>query len=197
MTAVAQPSTHDETDAGTRPGPPAAAKSPVGPGVITAVGVLLALGLVALGVVAVHDALVPAALAGGPAWIDSAIDGLDGLEPAPWMVPAGIAMVIVGAWALVIALRPRRSTAIALAARTGVYLRPKDVARIARTSAEDVDGVTSARASATRRAVTLRVRATATGQVAADVRAAVAEALSPLAVAPKVRVRVTTEGGAR
>ena len=196
MTTVVQP-TPAQNDAGARPEPLAAAKAPVGPGLITAVGVLLALALVGLGVVAIHDALITSGFVAGSGWIDSGLNTLDRVEPAPWMVPAGLVMVLAGIGALLIAVRPRPSTGIALTARTGVYLRPQGVARIARAASENVDAVTSATASATRRAVTVSVRATATGQVATDVQIAVAAALDALATAPKIRVRVTPERGPR
>ena len=196
MTTVAQP-TPVQTDAGARQEPLAAAKAPVGPGLITAVGVLLALTLVGLGVVAIHDALITSGLAPGSGWVDSGLNTLDRLEPAPWMVPAGLVMVLVGLGALIIAVRPRPNTGIALTARTGVYLRPQDVARLARAASENVDAVTSATASASRRTVTMSVRATASGQVATDVQTAVAAALDALATAPKIRVRVTPERGQR
>ncbi|MGV8973465.1 MAG: DUF6286 domain-containing protein [Rhodoglobus sp.] len=196
MTTVTQP-TPATTDAEARSEPLAAAKAPVGPGLITAVGVLLALVVVGLGVVAILDALTTSGLVTGSGWIDSGLSTLDRLEPAPWMVPAGIVLVVVGIGALFIAVRPRPSTGIALTARTGVYLRPQDVARIARAASENVDAVTSATASATRRTVAVSVRATATDQVATDVQRAVAAALDALATAPRIRVRVTPERGPR
>lgn len=201
MTAVTQPlparPTGAQSGTGAPPAPLAPAKAPIGPGMISAVGVLLALVLISLGVVAIHDTLAWAGLVAGPAWIDSGLSTLDGLEPAPWMVPAGLLLTIVGGWLLFIAVRPRPSTAIALASRTGVYLRPKDVARIARAAAHDVDAVTSATATATRRTVTVSVRSTAPGQVATDVHAAVSDSLAALAAAPKIRVKVIPERGPR
>jgi len=194
MTTFDQAAAHD-IGHGAGPQPLAAAKAPVGPGLIAAIGLVLALAAACLGVVGIHDALIPSGLVAGSAWIGSAITAVDGLSPAAWTLPAGLLLLLVGAWALVTALRPRPRTAIAVAARTGVYLRPRDVARLARSAAEDVDGVTSATVGATRRAVTVSVRATSTRQVAADVTAAVAGVLSALAAQPKVRVRVTTEGG--
>ena len=197
MTTIAQPTGDAQPGAGARVEPLAAAKAPVGPGKITAVGVVLALGLLGLGVIALHDALIPSGLVADRSWIDSALTTLDGSQPAPWMVPAGLLVVIVGVWALVTALRPRPSTAIALTAHTGVYLRPRDVARIARTATENVDGVTSATANATRRTVTVSVRAFAPERIGADVQRVVAHALDALAAAPKIRVRVTPERGPR
>lgn len=179
------------------PQPLAAAKAPVGQGAITFVGLVLALILLCLGVVGIHDALVAAGLVAGSAWIQAVVSALDGLSPAGWMVPAGVLLLVVGLWALITAVRPRPQTAIALDARTGVYLRPRDVARLTRIAVEDVDGVTSATVNATRRAVTVAVRATSTGQVRDQVSAAATEVLTPLATQPKVRVKVTTEAGTR
>ena len=199
MTTIEHATSDAHPAAGARPEPLPAAKAPLRRGVITAVGVLLALGLLGLGVVALHDALVPAGVVAGPVWISSAINALDGAEPASWMVPAGLVMVLLGLWALAIALRPRPSTGVALAARTGVYLRPQDVARIARAAADDVDGVTAAKASATRRTVTVlvTVRGAESAQVATDVETTVAETLRALAAAPQVRVKVTSVAGPR
>jgi len=199
MTTVEQPAALAQPPQETRPEPLAAAKAPLRPGVITAAGVVLALGLLGLGVVALHDTTIATGLVAGPAWIDSAIASLDRAEPAPWMVPAGLLLVLLGLWALVVALRPRPSTGVALAARTGVYLRPQDVARIARAAIDDVDDVTAAKVKATRRTVSVSVsaRGTETAQVAADARAAVAQVLRALAVAPQIRVRVTSVGGPR
>ncbi|MGL5930994.1 MAG: DUF6286 domain-containing protein, partial [Dermatophilaceae bacterium] len=72
--------------------------------------------------------------------------------------------------------------------QTGVFLRPKDVARLARATAGDVDGVVDVSASATRRAVTLRVGTTGDDGVAARVEDAVSGRLAALAKAPRVRV---------
>jgi hypothetical protein len=199
MTTVERPADVAQPREETPPEPLTAAKAPLRPGVITAAGVLLALGLLGLGVVALHDALIATGLVAGPAWIDSAIAALDRAGPAPWMVPAGILLVLLGLWALVVAVRPRPSTGVALAARTGVYLRPQDVARIARAAIDDVDDVAAAKVKATRRTVSVSVsaRGTETAQVAADARAAVAQVLRALAVAPQIRVRVTSVGGPR
>ena len=153
MTASASPAPAPQRVDGAQLQPLAAAKSPVGPGAIAALGLILAVGLLCLGAVGIHDALVPSGLVKGSSWIAATAAGLDGLSPAAWMVPAGLAVLAAGVWAMVTALRPRPRTAIALAARTGVFLRPRDVARLARTAAEDVDGVTSASASASRRTV--------------------------------------------
>lgn len=175
--------------------PVAATKTPVGPGVISAVGLVLALLLVALGVVGVHDALLAAGALSGTPWIHAVARPLNELTPAVWLVPIGIALVLLGLWLLLTALRPRPRTAIALDATTGVFLRPRDVARLARNAAQGVAGVTSVKASARRRVVTMSAEATSTQGVEEQITQAVTTRLRALAIEPSVRVTVKTEGG--
>jgi len=177
------------------PAPLSAAKTPVGPGVITAVGLVLAVLVIALGVVGVHDALVAAGAVSGTSWIDSVVTPFNDLTPAIWLVPVGIALVLAGLWLLLTALRPRPRTAIALDATTGVFLRRRDVAKLARNAAQDVDAVTSAKATAGRRKVVVVARATTTDGVEQQITQAVTIRLQALAKAPTVRVTVEAEGG--
>ena len=176
-----------------------AAKTPVGRGSIGAAGVLLALALVGTGVVGVQAALIPTGLLTGKPWLTSAIQGVDGLTPAGWVLGAGIVKALIGLWLAVTALRPRPRTAVAVRATTGVFLRPRDLSRLAVAAADNVDGVQDARASATRRKVTLRITSTAAEtslhQVSDAVTAAVTERLS--ALEKPVRVIVRTRGDTR
>jgi hypothetical protein len=102
---------------------------------------------------------------------------------------------VLGLWLVLTALRPRRRTAIALDARTGVFLRPRDVAELARNAARDVDGVTSAKVTAGRRKVAVVARATARDGVEQKITQAVTIRLQALTKAPRVRVTVKTDGG--
>ena len=197
MTVPYQDPQTPETKASDPSAPLSAAKPPVGPGIITVVGLIFAVLVIGLGVVGVHDTLTRTGLAQGAGWIDASLSPLHRLEPTWWMAPAGFVVLIVGAWAVLTALRPRPRTAIALRAQTGVLLRPRDVAQIARRAVEDVDGVISAKVSATRRAINVAVRATTTAGLAPQVDQAVKTALSALSNQPRIRVRVTSEGGTR
>lgn len=165
-----------------------AAKTPVGVGAIALVGIVLALLLTALGVVAVREALLASGVLTGTAWLAPAGRSASGLAAASWMVPVGAALVLLGLWLLVAALRPRPRTATTVTSETGVFLRPKDVSRLAQTAAEQVDGVLAADVSATRRAVRVRVRGTGAADVSENVRAAVAQRLSALDSPPTVNV---------
>jgi len=178
---------------GTTPLP--AAKTPVGPGAVTVVGLILAVLVVGLGVVGIHDALVAAGTVNGTPWIDAAVKPLNQLTPALWLVPVGVALVLLGLWLVLTALRPRRRTAIALVARTGVFLRPRDVAKLARNAAQDVDRVTSAKVTVGRRKVAVVARATARDGVEQQITQVVTTRLQALAKTPTVRVTVKAEGG--
>ena len=197
MTARHQDRESPETKVSDAGVPVPAAKPPIGPGLITVVGLILAGLVIGLGVVGVHDTLTRTGLAQGAGWIDASLSPLHRLEPTWWMAPAGVVVLIVGAWVVLTALRPRPRTAIALHAQTGVLLRPRDVAQIARRAVEEVDGVISAKVSATRRAINVAVRTTTTAGPAPQVDQAVKTALSALSNQPRIRVRVTSEGGAR
>lgn len=171
-----------------------AAKTPVQPGTITAVGLVLAVLVVVVGIIGVHDALVAAGFVYSQSWLAAAISGANGTTPAVWCVPVGIVLVLAGLWLLIIALRPRPRTVIPLDARTGVYLRPRDVSKLARNAAETVDGVASATVEASRRKVVVSVRATSPDGLAQRVEDAVTDRLQALAPLPRVRVDVTTQG---
>lgn len=173
--------------------PLSAPKRPVSPGAITAVGVVLAVAVTALGLVGLHDALVAAGALTGRSWTATAVSDVDGTRRGLWLVPAGILAVLVGLWLLLTALRPRPRTAIALRSQTGVVLRPRDVATLARSAAGDVDGVTSATATARRRSISIAVVATSVDGIQEAVTAAVAARLSALETTPALQVSVTVE----
>lgn len=176
-------------------GPLPPAKTPVGPGAITAAGVVLSLLVIALGTLAIQSALVESGLVHGTSWLTSVVQSTDRLRPAGWLLPVGVVLILLGLWLLVTALRPRPQTGVALQASTGVFLRPKDVARLAVAAADEVDGVLDAQASATPRKVTVRVTTSGDPGLREAVEQAVAQRLQP--TAEPMRVSVTTKAGAR
>lgn len=169
------------------------AKTPVGPGSVAYVGIALAVLVTALGVVLVHDAVVASPVVAGRSWVSAPVDGVDGVTAAAWLVPVAVLLVLLGLWLLVSALRPRPRTAVALRATTGVFLRPKDVAALARRAAEEVDGVIDVTARATTSRVRVRVTATSAQAVDEPVRAAVTNRLAALAHPPRLDVTVKNE----
>lgn len=180
-----------EDSRGTAPLP--SAKAPVGPGTISGLGLLWAMLLIAVGVVGMQAALVAAGLLDGTSWLTWTIQRFDGLTPSAWMVPAGIVLVLLGLWLVLMALRPRPATAMTLAASTGVFLKPADVARLAVAAADQIDGVQDAKASARRGKVSLRIVGTGSSAIAGEVEQAVIERLA--AFDPPVRVSVRVAGG--
>lgn len=165
------------------------APSPVAAAGASIVGVLLALVLIAAGAIAVRDAALAAGLLHGRPWLPAAIDAVDVVSPATWMLPAGIVVTLLGMALVVVAFLPRRATATALAADTSVYVRHGDIATVATAAALDVPGVLDARSTATRRKVTVRCRVTGdAAEVRTLVADAVADALRPLHRAPRLAV---------
>jgi hypothetical protein len=171
-----------------RPAMKAAAQQ-TGAGRIGLLGPVMALALTAIGFVLLHDAIAEADTRSGRTWLAAIIDGLDRRTAEWWMIPAGVGIALLGVWLVITALRPRSRKTLAVTSETGVFLRTRDVARIASAAADDIDGVLSASSVATRRAVTVTVESDRDG-VADLVRETVGQRLSALASPPKVKVRV-------
>lgn len=178
----------------TQPRSLAPAKEPVGLGPVPVVGIVLSVVLLALGVVAVRDALLAAGALEGTPWVAGAIDAVDGWTPQVWIAVVGGVLVLLGLWLVVAALRPRPRTSLALRAETGVYLGRRDVDRVAANAASEVDGVLEAHATSSRRKIDVKVSVTGGSSTIERVTAAVEHALEPLEHAPKVRIR-STDGG--
>ncbi len=161
------------------------------------IGVALALALLAAGGLALREAGVALGWMAGTSWIGTGITAVDGLRSQWWMIPAGAVVLAVGTWMVFCALRPRRKTAVAVDAQGAVWMRPRDVARLASHAAAAVPGVEVLRSEATRRKVILYVGLTgaepdsgAKGAIAAAVGSAT-EILSP---PPQIAVRIGTSG---
>ena len=120
-----------------------AARAPVGAGSAPLVAQLLALALVALGAVGIQEALVRTGAISTASWTSAVVDSVDGCGTttrscsssrccSPW---SGCVLLPLG-----FLRRPR--TAVALDATTGVYLRTRDLARVAAAAVEGADAVT-------------------------------------------------------
>lgn len=176
---------------------PAAGKPPVAAPAAGLVGAILSLGLVAAGIVGIRDSFVAADWINGQMWTKTAAEWIDGLTFDHWMIPVGIGLIVLGLWWLLAALKPRRKTAIAVKARTSVWMTPSDVARISSVATEAVPGVLSTRTTASRKKVI--VTSQVTGADAAAIKIGIAESvrdsLSGLESPPKITVR--TKSGDR
>lgn len=180
------------------PTPLGAAKPPVGTGAAPAVGLLVALALVAVGAVGVQEALVRSGVLSQASWTSSALARLDGVHVRDWMLPLFLVLVLLGLALLATALRRRPRTALTLEADTGVYLRTGDLARIARTALEGTSGITEVSCRASRRRLRVAVTTLAThddgDHLATEVREHLDRVLAPLARAPRIVVDVHREG---
>lgn len=177
-----------------------AVDAPSGAPPAAATGVAIALVVVALGVVAVRDALVALGWVPGPSWLEP-VAGLvaDGVGRDAWVLLVAVLVALLGAWLVRRALGRRPRTAVSLGDGTNAWLEPRDVARVADLAASDVDGVVTVRSRAARRSVALKVTVvdTAAEGARSAVQDAVRDALEGLDPAPRVSVKVSTLGGSR
>lgn len=174
-----------------------AARPPVGTGSAPLVGLLIALALVALGVLGVQEALVRSGAIDAASWTSGMVSGLDGITAADWMLAAFVAAILLGLVLLGVVFRPRPRKALALRANTGVYLRTSHLAQVAEHLVEGADGVTEVSARSTRRKLLLNVTTVepeehndALQQILRD---RLAPSLDDLAHPPKVSINVRNE----
>ncbi|MEU4396780.1 DUF6286 domain-containing protein [Kribbella sp. NPDC023855] len=169
------------------------AKRPVAVPAAATVGVLAALAVTAAGVVAIRETLLAADLITGTSWLQWVLGKAEVLKPAGWMTPAGTAAVLIGLVVLVAALKPRKTTHLAVG-DSGVWIRSRDAARLAGDTATNIDSVISASAKAKGRK--LRVTAAATGdtvRVRDELTTAIAQRLQTVTPQPRIHTRVTVE----
>jgi hypothetical protein len=178
---------------------PSAGRAPTAAPPAAAIAVLLALSMLAAGVVALRDAAVSWGWVQGTRWTDLAITHIDGLRFHGPILGAGALAVAVGAWMIAGALRRRPRTAVALVAPTSVWTPTRDIARIASHTAGTVAGVIHVRAKATRRKIVVTAEL-ADPAISAEVKCAITTALedvNTIFVQPlRLRVRVK-EGTSR
>jgi hypothetical protein len=150
-------------------------------------GPLVALLMIALGVVLVQEALARWGVV-STSWLGSFLTNVDGLRAGTWTVPAGVVLVLLGLLVLLAALKPRRRTHVRVDGEADLWMTPTALASLARDAAEGVPGV--ARVSATGSRSTVKVRAAA--EHPADVAAAVEQAVTDRLDGAEVRVSVRT-----
>ncbi|KRD43745.1 hypothetical protein ASE38_05930 [Cellulomonas sp. Root930] len=157
--------------------------------------IALAAVLVVLGVLVVREALVAAGRVDGEPWIAPVVDSADGVVPSTLVTAVGVVVALLGLWLVVVALGRRVRTRLDVTSSTGATIGVGDAARLAASAADEVDRVLSARASATRRSVTVTVSTLEGDDVSDAVRAAVTERLAPLAQPLSVKVVGRTTAG--
>jgi copper chaperone CopZ len=160
------------------------------PAVVPAVLVMLL--LTALAVVLIRDTVVLAGWASGQPWSTPVLEWFRAVQPADWMLPVGVVLVLVGLWCLVQALRRRPRRFLAVGGPVRAWLPAHDVDRLARSAAQSIDGVLDARVSARPGRVSVKVRGADRdkGELRDDVTRAVTEQLEGLDPQPSVSVSV-------
>jgi hypothetical protein len=116
-----------------------------------------------------------------------------------WILLIGIAVALLGLWWVVLALKPGPTNAVPVSSTPNervkdaatVLTRPA-LARLASSTAQDIDGVDRVSSTVGRRRVTLRVDSTLhdAGALSQTVRAAVAQRLESCGVTPVPAVAV-------
>lgn len=121
-------------------------------------GVVIALLLIALSVVAIRDLAVAQGWAAGDLWLPTLVDSLDGLGSSIGLAVAGGALALVGLALLLAALKPGSRTHVRATRGGDLWLTPAAVASLAVSSVDRTRGVVSAQASrVTRRGATVQV----------------------------------------
>ncbi|MFD1814895.1 DUF6286 domain-containing protein [Rhodococcus gannanensis] len=159
------------------------------------VAVVVAVLLIALGMVAGREFLIEQDVIAPAAWVRNSVNWLADLHSQTWMVPAAVAAGVIGLVVLCLALMPRTRTHVPAGdGGTGVvWLRPTDVARMCSARAGAVGGVTGVHTTVDRKRATVYV--TPSGEVASDalaqqVRDAVEPSLAAVTSPTELRVRV-------
>ncbi|MCA1783236.1 MAG: DUF6286 domain-containing protein, partial [Dermatophilaceae bacterium] len=154
---------------------------------------LLAILVIAAGVVLIRDAAVGFGFAEGSAWSGEALAWLDGAtRDAAWMWPAVILGLLLGLWFLVWALTAPKERLVPVPGHEGLYLRTSGIEKLAMSAAGDVSGVEECSAEASSGRVTVRARTTGAAGAKGEVTDAVRNALGPLS--DRYSVKVNTKG---
>lgn len=192
--------TVDPTPAGGFAEPPpkhSEARPPRGTGTTPLWGQLIALALIALGVVACRDALAAGDLIDGTVWTDHALQEADGIQARDWMLVVFAAIAVIGLLLVIVATKPRPHKVVRLTADTGAYLRSRDLAHLAAAVVEDTDGVTDVKATSSRRRLKLRVRTvehrSANQQLRDRIGQRLADVLAALETPPRTKIRISND----
>lgn len=152
-------------------------------------GVVVAIGMVALAVVGIHDLAVDRGWARGSAWIPPVVDGFDAWSAGTAATVLGGVAVVLGLVVVLLSLRRGRVSHVAASGGRDLWLSRGASAALLQATADRQSGVVSARATATRRRIDVTV--VARGPVA-DVESRVRSALDARTVTDQ-RVDLTVK----
>lgn len=154
-------------------------------------GLLLALALVVIGMIAIYDAVIGWRLTTGTQPSSWLADRLGTVTPGPVVIAVSIALLLLGLLLLVFGLKGRPHRVYRVEALTGVYLRLADAARLIERDLFLLPGVAGARAKAGAGKVVVRVETTGAEETPAAVRAAVERRISCLKPKPTVKYKLS------
>lgn len=173
-----------------------AAKAPVGTGLTPVFGQLIALLLIALGVLGVQEALARSGVV-TTSWTAWLLDRASGLSASFSLLVLFVALALVGLALLVAVFKPRPSKTLTLSSATGVFLRTGDLARIVQSRVDGADGVADVDATARRRKLSVTVSTveptSGNAELERDVQARLRPTLDALDNAPRVTVSITNQ----
>ncbi|MFK5584577.1 MULTISPECIES: DUF6286 domain-containing protein [unclassified Serinicoccus] len=154
---------------------------------------LLALGLVVLGVLSVRELLVIQGWVGGSPWLTPALTASATVTADPRALAIAVVALLLGLVLLLVALRPASRTHRRAPGDADVWTSPAALTHLAREAAERTRGVSAVeRVQTTRSKVRLQVRTPSTGNrdgLAEEVTRTVTDRLDGLAQ-PRVDITV-------
>ncbi|GAA4672039.1 DUF6286 domain-containing protein [Nocardioides nanhaiensis] len=119
---------------------------------------VLALVLIALGVVSVHDLAASQGWSSGSSWTRSVLDSVEGLTASVLVVAVAVVLVLLGLVVLLTAFRPGRRTHLPTQGDADLWVSAGALAALAGASADRAPGVISAEATRIRpRSITVDV----------------------------------------
>ncbi|QGU02899.1 hypothetical protein CKALI_10220 [Corynebacterium kalinowskii] len=109
-----------------------------------AVAVLLSIGSCGLAIAAARELWTKRTGTELKSWLKPVFDLIARAKYEPWMLPLGVAVVILGIYLVAVALKPRPMTHVQLAASPNFWVRNVDIARLCTATAERVPSVAGA-----------------------------------------------------
>ena len=123
----------------------ALARPPVSPHRAVAIGVVVALALVGVAVVAVRDLAVAQGWATGEPWLGAGVRSLDGLEPSAGVLAVATAVGVLGLLLVLAGLLPAKRRHVPAAGDARLWSSPSAIAEVTRGAVDRSQGVVAAR----------------------------------------------------
>lgn len=129
----------------------ALARAPLARHRAVAIGIIIALGLVAVGVIAVRDLAVTQGWATGEPWLAEGLRSLDGLEATDGILAVATVAALLGLLLMYAGIRPAARRHVASGEVDQLWSSPSALAEVARSAADRAPGVVSARTARARK----------------------------------------------